>query len=142
MPYEILPNIFLGDIKDAENVDNSFGLVINCTKNISFTNPNIPGIRIPVNDSPDSSEQLIMYNHWMDYKTFNDIHNTIISGKDVLIHCQMGRQRSAATVVAYIMYSLNWPLDRTINFVKSKKPDAFFGSVNFIEALHNFSQQI
>ena len=144
MGYEILPNIFLGDARDAEFTSHNYALIINCTKNVPFytTNANTNTIRIPVDDSPDYSEQVMIYNYWIDGRIFEAIHTTIQNNHNILIHCQMGRQRSAATVAAYIIYSLNWPLDRTINFIKTKKPDAFFGSVNFQRALQQLEKQI
>lgn len=141
MVYEILPNLYLGDAKDAEYYDKNYSLVINCTKNIPFFTNNTC-IRIPVDDNLELSEQTIIYNYWIDGRIFEEIDKNIRTGQNILVHCQMGRQRSAATVAAYIMYTLNWPMDRIINFIKSKKPDAFLHSINFQKALEQLEKTI
>ena len=58
----------------------------------------------------------------------------------MLVHCQMGRQRSAATVAAFIMWALKWPLDRAVEHIRSKKREAFFPEINFIDPLRRFEQ--
>lgn len=142
MVYEILPNLYLGNSIDSQNISNDVELVINCTKYLPFYTVKAECIRIPVDDNQEHNEQVVMYNHWIDGKIFDKIDSTIRKGKNVLIHCQMGQQRSAATIAAYIMYSLRWPLDKTINFVKSKKPDAFFYQINFLLALQHLEKQV
>ena len=145
MPVEILPHLFLGDANDAMNVSTDVTLVINCTKNIEFyQNKEIENeehktrfnIRIPVDD--DGNETQEIYKYWTQ-ELFDKIVEHISIGNNVLIHCQMGRQRSAATVAAYIMKAINWPLKKTIEYVKNKKRDAFFPEINFIKALEEFA---
>jgi len=141
MPVEIIPHLWLGDYKDAEHVSPHTSLVINCTHNIPFFGENTTNIRIPVDDLDDKYEQAIMLKHWTDTDLFKDTLNHIMQGRDVLVHCQMGRQRSAATVAAFLMTS-GMSVHDAISHIKSKKRDAFFPDVNFEKALINYSSHL
>lgn len=132
MPSEIIPHLFLGDANDAIHASMDVKLVINCTKNIPFYISDAQQIRVNVNDDGNDTEFIKQY--WTD-ELFDAISNHILQGHNVLIHCQMGRQRSAATVAAYMMHALKWPLDKTVEHIKRKKRDAFFPELNFIKAL-------
>jgi len=91
------------------------------------------------------------------------IHSYVSRSKHVLVHCQHGLQRSATVVVAYIrrhrrdMYTPqvitnHWTgqdyLDKSIEFVKQKRPDIFGGStpgkeyMNFKRALKTFDKNL
>ena len=137
--FEILPHLFLGDANDAMHAMQSgdVKLVINCTKHLPFysTGADVQHIRIAVEDDGNETDELIK--HWT-AATFDAIASHVLKGHDVLVHCQMGRQRSAATVAAFIMHALGWPLDKTIDHVKRKKRDAFFPEVNFMGALEAY----
>ena len=136
MPSEILPHLFLGNADDAVHASINVKLIVNCTKNLPFYSPDMQQIRIDVDDNGYDTDKIIKY--WT-CELFEAISNHILQGHDVLIHCQMGRQRSASTVVAYIMKTLKWPLEKTIEHVKSKRREAFFPEINFITALEEYS---
>ena len=143
MPIEIISNLWLGDNKDAEQVSANTRLIVNCTKNLLFycDTSTTTCIRIPVNDTEDLSEQDMMLKYWTKTDIFSRILDTITQDHIVLIHCQMGRQRSAATVAAFLMTS-GMTKDEAISFIKSKKPDVFFGAVNFDNALNRFGKSL
>ena len=136
MPTEIIPHLFLGDATDAIHASIDVKLVVNCTKNLPFYSPETQKIRIDVDD--DGNEVDLIKDHWTNL-LFDVIVNQIMQEHDVLIHCQMGRQRSAATVVAFLLHALKLPLDKAIEHVKSKKRDAFFPDVNFMKALEEYA---
>jgi len=137
MPHEIIPHLLLGDAKDAEDMSSDIKLVVNCTKNlVGFYSKDRQQIRIAVDDIPDDNDAIIRY--WKDPALFESITNHIMQGHDVLVHCQMGRQRSAATIAAWLVKSYGWSLQDTIDFIKTKKRDAFFPDVNFMTALEQF----
>lgn len=58
-----------------------------------------------------------------------------ISQKDVVVHCFAGQQRSAAVVAAYLMKIQGFTPEQAVEFIKSKKPDAFLGGVHFMDSL-------
>lgn len=103
MPIEIVPHVWLGDYKDAEHVMPSTKIVVNCTWNIPFFGEDIAKFRIGVDDSDRPIDQDIMLKHWTETAIFEDMLNIMMQGYDVLVHCQMGRQRSAATMAAFLM---------------------------------------
>jgi len=141
MPIEIIPHLWLGDYKDAKHLLPCTSIVVNCTPNIPFFGEQTTNIRIPVIDLDDSIEQETMLKHWTSTDLFKDMLNHIMQDRDVLVHCQMGRQRSAATVAAFLM-TTGMPMDAAIAFIKTKKRDAFFPEVNFKSALTQFSRMI
>lgn len=139
MASEILPYLFLGNANDAIHSSINVKLVVNCTKNLPFYSPDVQQIRIDIDDDGNETDEIIKY--WTNNR-FDIIINHIMQEHDVLIHCQMGRQRSAATVAAFIMYALKWPLDKTIEHIKSKKRDAFFPEINFIKSLEEYEEYL
>jgi hypothetical protein len=136
MPFEILPHLLLGDANDAMAANDSKTFVINCTREFPFCSATTKHHRIPVDDNGYDTHLIGAY--WTT-ELFDEISYHILQGHDVLIHCQMGRQRSAATVAAYIMKTLGWSLHETIKHIKGIKRDTFFPQVNFIEALEQFN---
>ena len=47
-----------------------------------------------------------------------------MKGGHILVHCKMGISRSASTVCAYLMKSLNWSLEQALAHVKKRRPIA------------------
>jgi Dual specificity phosphatase, catalytic domain len=43
-------------------------------------------------------------------------------GPNILIHCMMGRSRSAALAIFYVMYTRNMGFEEAMSFVKSQRP--------------------
>lgn len=131
--YEIIPHLYLSNYTDAKSVPFDF-FVINCTKDLPMVNSKY-GTRLAVNDDlrPESIE--IMRQSIPLITRYIDEH--VSKGHNVLVHCAAGQQRSAAVIVAYLIKYKGMTLDQAINYVKSKKPDAFLTGVNFIEALKN-----
>jgi protein-tyrosine phosphatase len=138
MPFEILPHLLLGNATDAMAVSHNTKMVVNCTKEYPFyvDSAYTHTHRIPVDD--DGYETHLIGGYWTQ-ELFDNISNHILQGHDVLIHCHMGRQRSAATVAAYIIRTLKWSLPETIKYIKERKKDAFFPDVNFHDALEEFA---
>ena len=140
MPFEILPHLLLGDARDAAAISENTKFIVNCTKEYPFyvVDGTISIHRIPVDDN--GCDNHLIGGYWTQ-ELFDQISNHILQGHDVLIHCHMGRQRSAATVAAYIMRTLNWSLVETIKYIKKCKKDAFFPDVNFQDALEEFANK-
>lgn len=139
MPFEILPHLLLGDAGDACVIPENTKLVVNCTKECPFyvVDGSVSLHRIPIDD--DGNETHLIAKHWTQ-DLFDNISNHIMQGHDVLVHCHMGRQRSAATVAAYIMRTLKWSLAKTLQHIKNIKKDAFFPDVHFQDALEEFAR--
>jgi protein-tyrosine phosphatase len=65
-------------------------------------------------------------------------------GKNILVHCLAGNQRSAAFVCAFLMNAKKFTLDEAIKYLLEKKPNVFFfgRQNNFINALQNIEDDI
>ena len=166
---EILPNLYLGSIEASQDFNfissNNISVIVNCSKDIdnkfsiNLLKPieEAPEIvqkwlydnsyyikyyRIPVDDSgrDEDVEQFYIY-------VKNIIHVIIDEykkGKNILVHCLAGNQRSAALVTVFIMYYKKLSLQESIKFVLEKKNNIFFfGSrINFINALLKFEEDV
>lgn len=133
---EIIKNLFIGNRNSVH--DDGYDLIINCTKDLPSTNTRT--IRIPVDDSPDESDNLVHYVEQTN--VISEIHKVIEDNGKVLVHCWAGAQRSCAVVAIYLIkyYSLS-PLE-AIMCIKKQRPIAFFTGANFIEAIKYFYLKI
>ncbi len=55
----------------------------------------------------------------------------------VLVHCRMGRSRSAAIVMAYIMRSYHYSFEKALQLVQGARPEVRINP-EFIEQLRHF----
>lgn len=140
MAVEIAPHLWLGDANSAVHLPPDVAMVINCTKNLPFYGENTTNVRIPVDDLDDPREQQAMLQHWTP-DLFDSMLSHMIGGRNVLVHCQMGRQRSAATVAAFLMTG-GTPMAEAIMHIRSKKREAFFPAPNFKAALVMFEASL
>lgn len=129
-----MPQLYLGSYEDAKVAVNRDSFIINCSKDLPMLGQ---GIRLPVNDDLSREAMDTMTRELP--RVLKIIDSVRASGGTVLVHCFAGQQRSAAVVAAYLMAHGMCKQD-AIEFVCSKKPDAFFTGVNFDPALENFSK--
>lgn len=144
-PYDlIIPNLYLGNIKALDVYQNesnsiSFYMVVDLIKH-TIVLPNTLSkaqiyINLPVHDSPDECEKLLSL--ILDTQVLEKMHDCIIKGQPVLVHCFVGMQRSCAVVACYLIKYHHMTPNEAIEYIKSKRPIAFFGQVNFMETLNN-----
>lgn len=131
---EILPNMWLGNIYAALNVeflkDNKISCIINCTDSCPFTEDiTCKKIRIPIKDNGKEEEIHKMY-------TVLDKATTLVYDllhkHRILIHCYAGKQRSVAVVLAFLMKYANFTLQEAIDVLRKKKSRI---GINFSQAL-------
>ncbi len=138
-PYfqEIIGYLFLGNSRSLEY--SKFDVIVNCTKEneVYFpTHYNPLCIRISVKDEPSEYKKLL--NILDETNVLEEIDISIKNKKRVLVHCFMGQQRSCAVVACYLIKYHNLTPIQSIEFIKSKRPIAFFRSVNFLQAIEEF----
>jgi protein-tyrosine phosphatase len=131
---EIVKGLYLGDRFSVDDTITDF--VINCTLDLPFREglDEKCMMRIALEDLPEEND--LMFSHFP--SAVDTISRCLAEGKSVLVHCFMGRQRSAAVVAAYIMKRYKATAIEAVNFVKCKKRDAFFGHVTFETALQQW----
>ena len=110
-------------------------LVVNCTSNINDSH-DYPVLRIPVEDNGNSEELSKLSALLPDAVTH--IVSLIENGKRVLVHCNMGRQRSCTVIAACLKVLFKHSSGQSISYVKSIKRDAFFPANNFYDCIVAF----
>ena len=131
--YEIVPHLYLSNYQDAKSVPWDF-FVINCTKDLPMVNSKY-GTRLAVNDDLRKESIDTMRTNIPVLVRYIDDH--VSNGQNVLVHCFAGQQRSAAVVAAYLIKKKGMTPDEAVEYVRSKKPDAFLHGVNFYDAIKN-----
>lgn len=164
---EIIPRLWLGNHKSALDASflkkNNINVIINCTKNKCFIDKrqennkisdNIEMYRIPVNDSLLECDFIIMQAYFKIIVPLL-LRKYTIEQKNILIHCHMGKQRSAIVVAALLKVLLDYnyikidtipkeALEKQFNYIckyiVSKRPQAFtFGyKINFTLSFFRF----
>jgi protein-tyrosine phosphatase len=159
---EIIPNLFLGSVEASKDYDfiynKKISIIINCSKDLkneyqlNLLKPieeapfeiqewlynhsyYIKYYRIPVDDNGKDIEIQNFYKYTMEI--LHLIINEYKKGKNILVHCLAGNQRSAAFVVAFLMFYKNIRLEDSVKYVLEKKPNVFFfgQTINFKNAL-------
>lgn len=131
--HEVAPRLFLGNVEDARQ--QRFGVVVNATPDFPFYGSPTFTLRVPVMDNGLENEALAPY---LDGATAF-IRDHLGQRRNVLVHCAMGRQRSAAIVAAYLMRERGMRVDDAVAFVRARRPEAFFGGVNFRPSLDAYA---
>lgn len=131
---EIIPNLWLGNHNSALNPNflknNNINVIINCTKDKSFinsesyeSNENIEMYRIPVNDSLLECDFIIMQ-EYLEKMISLLLKKYTIEKKNILVHCHMGKQRSAIVIAALLKVLLDnnhLHLDNILKHITPKK---------------------
>ena len=146
-PYDkILPNLYLGSSRALElhNTPNNiyFDMIVNLIKPTHILDNNIPKcktfIRIPINDDSDDNDKLLSEIH--ETCILEKIHTSLMKEENVLIHCFAGMSRSCTLVACYLIKYCNMDITSSIEYIKSKRPIAFFGGLHFMKTLNNITR--
>ena len=150
-PYdEIVPNLHLGGIKSLDNYNYKyrkntlyFHMIVNLIKQVHLSDDTIPQcdiyVTLPIHDSSDECEKLLTLIN--ETNVLERMHDEIIKNNPVLVHCFAGMQRSCALVACYLIKYYNMKPNDAIDFIKQKRPIAFFGQVNFMDMILEFYKQ-
>lgn len=122
--------LWIGSARDAADVqwllENDIGLVVNCTRHLPFAR--IPGakfVRVAVNDDPSENDNMLAA---LPAATL-EVARALENGKNVLVHCHAGMQRSA-TVAAASLYRMRISdMDSIVVSMMTIKPEIFPPSV-------------
>ncbi|NBP00586.1 MAG: hypothetical protein EBU90_10760 [Proteobacteria bacterium] len=145
----ITRRIYLGNIQSSKDkqffADKKVKAVLNCTKDIpnTFVKNDIEYMRIPVDDSLKEKDFQLMYQYMPVICEFIHKHADI-QRQPILVHCAMGRERSAIAVAAYFVSKHGMTPHEACKYVMDKRPESFWygKSVNFDQALNRFYRDI
>lgn len=135
----ILPNLYLGNIKAANDINflkkyNIEG-ILNCTENEPFHEyfDNKYTYRLNINDSKNNDNidkfklEIIDAIKFIDYCLDKNI--------SVYVHCYWGLMRSATVVACYLINKYKIPYKDAIIIIKEHRPYALSSIYNFNEIL-------
>ncbi len=133
--YEILKNLYLGNRNDIIESSDNFDLLVNCTFDLPFysNNKNTNKIRIPLKNDCNIVSYDIITNNITNIINLIDLN--INNNKKVLIFCKYGEQRSPTIICMYLSYKYNWPILKSVEYVKFKSENAFRYGINYIDYL-------
>jgi protein-tyrosine phosphatase len=133
---EIVDNLFLGNYKSPDLLQNHVYLIVNCSKDLEFPKRCKQCIRITINDDPTECNTLL--NYMLHGNILEKIHAHLLNKTPVLVHCFAGMQRSCAVVACYLIKYHNASPILATDYIKNKRRQAFFGNVNFMKTLEMF----
>ena len=138
MYNKIIDNLYLGDASSA--YENDFALIVNCCPevHINYANDNVVWLKF--HDDRDDNEKLVSLLYTS--QILEKIHNHLLSGETVLVHCAMGIQRSATVVACYLLKytcASNQNVSETIRYIQSKREEAFSTGYPFLPTMAFYS---
>ena len=142
---EIIPGLWVGNMESAVNQQffrkNNIRAVLNATPDVpnKFANMGVEYMRIDVDDSLMSKDIDKMERYLPHAVSF--IHkNHVLEGKNILINCHAGIQRSATIVAAFLYRYTKMNMNQIVGLMVQRRPVVFFGgsAFNFKNALDKF----
>ena len=138
----IIPNLYLGNIKCANNLnfllEHNIEAIVNCTEDAPFheyfNDYNKKTLRLNINDSK-SHENIAKFKYEI-IDSINFIDNCLNDNKPVLVHCYWGLMRSATVVSCYLIKKYKISAGEAICIVKTNRPFSLLSFYNFNEILH------
>jgi dual specificity MAP kinase phosphatase len=128
LPYnEIIDYLFVGSARALQHATD-FSMIINVTLDIPFPKKHANCIRIPIDDDPENIAKFSKYME--ETKILDKIHNEVINKLPVLVHCYAGSQRSCSLVAYYLIKYYGMTSDAAIEYIISKRPEAFYGGIH------------
>jgi protein-tyrosine phosphatase len=119
---EIIPNLWIGDIRSA--LDPEFlkkfqiTVIINCTTKYPFPSHNSTQIRVPVRDRGTDEDTERMYDYLC--TVVPTIYDLLSKGERILIHCYAGCHRSVCLVLGFLIRYAGMTLQQAIDTLQSK----------------------
>ena len=109
---EIIPNLYLGDLNGALTNKDNFDVIINLSQFDYSTKAQIYNIKIDDHPSINIIEYINQYKPIID--------NGLKNNKKILVHCLMGKSRSASIILGYLMITNNISYDEATKLINEK----------------------
>lgn len=135
----ILQDFYLCNWTDAQALcaADADVFVVNCTKDLPMVSAR--GIRVAVDDNGASDDAMFAAME----RVVSTIHDELIlKNSVVIVHCLAGRQRSATVIACYLMWWTACSVEEAIEYIRLRKRDAFFASVNFQDTLKRWDSAL
>jgi protein-tyrosine phosphatase len=124
MYNEIISNLYLGDIQDAQDFRENFpNAVIICVLENRPENEPFKAYHIPI-----ITESGHVHTEQLDHISFF-IEALLDKHEKVLIHCAAGLERSPLTIAYFLKYSKGISLEEAYAMVKNERPQIFDRSI-------------
>lgn len=140
----ILPGLWLGNAQASQDDtflrQNNISVVFNCTKDLPFHSTIQRRYRVPVHDNLET-EEIRNLELWA-FEIVMKIQQEHSAGRQILVHCAAGMQRSAACVALFLMATKGLRREDAIAYIKSKRSIAFYPKANFGPALEGFEKTL
>lgn len=137
---QIIPGLFLGNARDAEDLnvlqENQIQTIVNISTSIPCfheSNKSFDYITVPCHDS--SNQNILQYFE----STFERIHQKLSNKKNILVHCQGGVSRSPSFVIGYLMKYQSKTFEQAYEFVRQQRK-IVNPNLNFISQLTQYQQ--
>jgi len=143
---EMIPGIWVGNAEasmDPEFLNkNGIRVIINCTKNLPFTDNKETKYRyrVPVNDNLEKAEIEAMANFLGEIVKVIDTYYR--KGHHILIHCAAGIQRSACVFLVYHIQYHSGDFQKSYKLMKSRRPWVFMPMMNFRESVVKYFREM
>ncbi|KAM3824986.1 dual specificity protein phosphatase 10-like [Vipera latastei] len=138
----ILPFLFLGNERDAQNLEKllhlNVGHVLNVTTHLPLYHADSGRLRYKRLPATDNNRQDLRQYFEEAFEFIEEAHQ---SGKGVLIHCQAGVSRSATIVIAYLMKHTLMTMGDAYKYVKGRRP-IISPNLNFMGQLLQFETDL
>ncbi|XP_060110813.1 dual specificity protein phosphatase 10-like [Heteronotia binoei] len=138
----ILPFLFLGNERDAQDLEQMLSLnvghVLNVTTHLPLYHVESGRLRYKRLPATDNNRQDLRQYFEEAFEFIEEAHQ---SGKGVLIHCQAGVSRSATIVIAYLMKHTLMTMGDAYKYVKGRRP-IISPNLNFMGQLLEFETDL
>lgn len=140
---EIIPRVWLGNRFAAWDVqwlkENNITVIFNCTKDLRFAEGvNATRYRVPVDDNLEPAEinNMTLWSPEIAYKVTHEYN----LGKNILIHCAAGMQRSAAVLTILLITVTGESAPVLMSHIRRKRKIAFVPQANFRKSIEYYDK--
>ncbi|CAM4669163.1 unnamed protein product [Leuciscus chuanchicus] len=138
----ILPFLFLGNERDAEDLNLllrlNIGFVVNVTTHLPLYHLDTGLVRYKRLPATDNSKQNLRQYFEEVFEFIEEAHQC---GRGVLVHCQAGVSRSATIVIAYLMKHTLMTMTDAYKYVRGRRP-IVSPNLNFMGQLLEFERDL
>lgn len=121
---QVLPGLFIGNINcatdDQQLADHDIQYVLNMCRTDSKAHwmDNNNYLHAYMHDGECSYEKFIDF-----MKQGSEfLHKSLSDGANILVHCKLGKSRSASVIIYYLMFYQGYSLDLAMQLLKEARP--------------------